>query len=159
MEKELVALLKKNHLKISFAESCTGGLLANKLVSVSGASNVFEESYVTYSEKAKIKILHVDKKTIEKYTVYSKEVAIEMCKGLYECSKANICVSVTGKAGGDLVTTGEGSCDFAIYIKTNEIEILESYSYQTIGSRNEVRENFANYIFNITINLIKNLIK
>ena len=98
LEQKIVDLLKAKNMKVSFAESCTGGLLAATLINASGASKVLDESYVTYSENAKQKILGVKKSTIDKFTVYSKEVALEMAEGLKNVTNADFCVSVTGIA-------------------------------------------------------------
>ena len=98
VEKTLVELLLKNNMTISFAESCTGGMLASTLINVSGSSNVINESYVTYSEEAKMRILGVSKETLNKYTVYSSEVAEEMAEGLKKVTHANVGAAVTGKA-------------------------------------------------------------
>ena len=155
MEKELVTLLRKLNLTISFGESCTGGLLASTLVNVSGASNVFNESYVTYSEEAKMRILGVKKETLDKYSVYSEEVAIEMVKGVYNLSKANIAVSITGRAGGEVKEEQDGSCYFAILLHIGEKETLYTEHFITSGLRNEVRKNQVEHIFEVIINLLK----
>ena len=97
--KSLVKILIKKKLKVSFAESCTGGLLASSITSVSGASKVFNLGLVTYSNKAKIKILKVNKDIIKKYGAVSSECCFEMVKNLSRISKANINVSITGIAG------------------------------------------------------------
>ena len=85
--------LKEKDLKISFCESCTGGNLVASLVKFPGASNILEESYVTYSENAKQKIVGVKKETLDKYTIYSKEVASEMALGLFKISNSDVCVA------------------------------------------------------------------
>ena len=97
--KSLIRLLTKKKLKISFAESCTGGLLASSITSISGASKIFHLSLVTYSNQAKIKILKVNKNIIQKYGAVSFECCLEMVKNLSRISKANINVSITGIAG------------------------------------------------------------
>ena len=97
--KTLIKLLTKKKLKISFAESCTGGLLASTIASVSGASKIFNLGLVTYSNKAKIKILKVNKNIIKKYGAVSHECCSAMVKNLSKISKANINVSITGIAG------------------------------------------------------------
>ena len=97
--KSLIKLLTKKKLKISFAESCTGGLLASTITSISGASKVFDLGLVTYSNQAKIKILKVDKKIIKKYGAVSHECCLSMVNNLSKISKANINVSITGIAG------------------------------------------------------------
>lgn len=95
---EIVNKLIKNGLTISIMESCTGGGIANEITNISGASSVIKESYVTYSNDAKIK-QGVPEVIIEKFTVYSSEVAIAMAKAVKERTGANIGVGVTGQLG------------------------------------------------------------
>ena len=97
--KSLIRILTKKKLKISFAESCTGGLLASTITSISGASKVFNLGLVTYSNKAKNKVLKVNKGIIRKYGAVSHECCEAMVKNLSKISKANINVSITGIAG------------------------------------------------------------
>ena len=97
--KSLVRLLTKKKLKISFAESCTGGQLASAITSVSGASKIFNLGLVTYSNIAKIKVLKVNKNIIKKYGAVSYECCYAMANNLSKISKANINVSITGIAG------------------------------------------------------------
>jgi nicotinamide-nucleotide amidase len=91
-------LIKKN-LTISTAESCTGGLIAKMITDVSGASSIFERGYITYSNTAKADELNVSEETLKKYGAVSEETALEMVEGLYNKTKSNICISVTGIAG------------------------------------------------------------
>ena len=95
----LIRLLTKKKLKISFAESCTGGQLASTITSISGASKVFTLGLVTYSNQAKIKVLKVNKSIIKKYGAVSHECCYAMVNNLSKISKANINVSITGIAG------------------------------------------------------------
>ncbi len=97
--KSLIKLLTKKKLKISFAESCTGGRLASAITSISGASKIFNLGLVTYSNQSKIKVLKVNRKIISKYGAVSHECCYEMVKNLSKISKANINVSITGVAG------------------------------------------------------------
>ena len=97
--KSLIKLLTKKKLKIAVAESCTGGLLAGSITSVSGASKVFNLGLVTYSNQAKIKVLKVNKNIIKKYGAVSHECCLAMVKNLSRISKANINISITGIAG------------------------------------------------------------
>ena len=97
--KFLVNILTKKKLKISFAESCTGGLLASSITSISGSSKIFNLGLITYSNQAKIKFLKVNKNIIRKYGAVSHECCLEMVDNLSKISKANINVSVTGIAG------------------------------------------------------------
>ena len=96
---KVVKKLIKKKLKISFAESCTGGMLSSTLTSVSGSSKIFHLGLITYSNKAKIDILKVPKKIINRYGAVSKECCLSMVKNLCKISKANISVSITGIAG------------------------------------------------------------
>ena len=95
----LIKLLTKKRLKLSIAESCTGGLLASLITSVNGASKVFNLGLITYSNQAKIKILKVNKNIIRKYGAVSEECCSAMVINLSNISKANINVSITGIAG------------------------------------------------------------
>ena len=97
--KKLVKILNKKKLKIAFAESCTGGMLASEITSISGASKVFGLGLVTYSNQAKINILKVKKSIIKKYGAVSPECCQAMVKNLAKISKAQINVSITGIAG------------------------------------------------------------
>ena len=97
--RQLIEQLRQHQFHISTAESCTGGMIASMLVGVSGASEVFEEGYVTYSNEVKIKNLGVSAETIRKYTVVSGPVAEEMAKGAADRSGAALALSTTGYAG------------------------------------------------------------
>ena len=95
----LVKKLIQKKIKISFVESCTGGLLSSTITSVSGSSKVFDLGLITYSNKAKTDILKVPKKIINKYGAVSNECCLSMAQNLSKISKANISVSITGVAG------------------------------------------------------------
>ena len=97
--KSLIRILTKRRLKLSVAESCTGGLLASSITSVSGASKIFNLGLITYSNQAKIKILNINKNIIKKYGAVSHECCYAMVNNLSKISKANINVSITGIAG------------------------------------------------------------
>ena len=97
--KNLVKILSKKKLKIALAESCTGGMLASEITSISGASKVFGLGLVTYSNQAKITVLKVNKSIIQKYGAVSPQCCEAMVKNLSKISKAQINVSITGIAG------------------------------------------------------------
>jgi PncC family amidohydrolase len=99
LSQKIVRLLTKKRLKISFAESCTGGLLSSTITQISGSSKVFTIGLVTYSNQSKINTLKVPKNTIRKYGAVSYEACLSMVKNLNKISKTNISVSVTGIAG------------------------------------------------------------
>ena len=96
---KIIKLLSKKKYTVSFAESCIGGLLASSITSISGSSKVFNLGLVTYSNNAKVKILKVPKKTINKYGAVSHETCLSMVKNLSRISKSNISISITGIAG------------------------------------------------------------
>ena len=99
VEYEVVEILQKNKLKVTFAESCTGGLLSARLVNVPGASEVFKSSVVTYSNKAKRKLLGVNKCTLKVFGAVSSQTAAEMAIGAMRRLGADVSVSITGIAG------------------------------------------------------------
>ena len=96
---KIVQKLIKKKLKVSFVESCTGGLLSSSITSISGSSKVFNLGLITYSNKTKIDILKVPRRIINKYGAVSNECCLSMVKNLSRISKANISVSITGIAG------------------------------------------------------------
>ena len=99
ISQKVVSQLKKKKLRISFAESCTGGLLSSAITSVSGSSKVFNLGMVAYSNQSKIKVLRISKKIIGKYGAVSEQVCKAMAKNISKIGKTNMSVSVTGIAG------------------------------------------------------------
>ena len=99
LSKKIIKILIKKKLKISFAESCTGGLLSSTLTSISGSSKVFTLALITYSNQSKTELLKIPKNTIKKYGSVSEQVCLAMVKNLNKISKTNISVSITGIAG------------------------------------------------------------
>lgn len=103
LREEVVKTLIEKKLTISTCESATAGFIASNICDVPGASNILSESYVVYSNEAKIKVLHIDKNIIDKYGVVSKKCAIEMVECLYKITNSNICISITGNLGPDVL--------------------------------------------------------
>ena len=99
ISENIVKKLIKKKIKISIAESCTGGLLSSAITSVSGSSKIFTLGLVAYSNQSKIKVLKVSKKIIKKYGAVSKQVCLAMVKNIAKIGKTNISISVTGIAG------------------------------------------------------------
>jgi nicotinamide-nucleotide amidase len=97
--KKIIKILIKKNLKISFAESCTGGMLSSKFTSINGSSKVFELALITYSNQSKSSLLKVPKKIIKKYGSVSKECCLAMVNKISKISKSDISVSITGIAG------------------------------------------------------------
>lgn len=140
----LVNLLKEKNYTISFAESCTGGMIASTLVDVAGASSVFGFGFVTYSAEAKMELLGVKKETIEAFGIVSLETAMEMAFGASTKSGSNIAVSVTGCAGPTEDEEGNpaGTICFGFFINGNLIAEKKSFNGK---SRNENRALATDY--------------
>ena len=99
ISQKIIRLLKKKRLKISFVESCTGGLLSSAITSISGSSKVFTLGLVTYSNQSKNRVLKIPKKIIRKHGTVSMQCCLSMINNLSKISKTNISVSITGIAG------------------------------------------------------------
>ena len=99
LSKNIIKKLSKKKIKISFAESCTGGLLSSTITSTIGSSKIFSIGIVTYSNQSKIKILKIPKKTIRKYGAVSEQVCLAMVKNINKIGKTSMSVSITGIAG------------------------------------------------------------
>ena len=96
---KLIKKLIRRGLRISFAESCTGGLLSSTITSINGSSRVFEMGFITYSNESKTKLLGVSKKTISQFGAVSSETCLSMVNNLSKISKSDINISITGIAG------------------------------------------------------------
>lgn len=138
LEMAVVKLLEKYELTATTAESCTGGLLAGRLVNVPGASEIFREGLITYSNKAKRKYLDVSKSTLKKYGAVSEQTAKEMAAGGVFATDSDVCVAVTGIAGPDGGTEEKpvGLVYIATYLKGS----VRVEAYQFKGDRAKIRE-------------------
>ncbi len=155
IENELVELLKARELKISVAESFTGGGVARRITSVSGASAVYFEGLNTYNEQSKIKRLGVLKQTLDEYGAVSKETAYEMVCGLLNTGDCDVAITTTGLAGPGSDASGKlvGLCYLGVGIK-NEVCV---YEYLFKGNRQEITEQAINRILEHTCRLLQNL--
>ncbi|MCI8889146.1 MAG: competence/damage-inducible protein A [Hungatella sp.] len=138
LEMAVVRLLKKYELTVATAESCTGGLVAGRIVNVPGASDVFREGFVTYSNKAKRKHLDVSKNTLKKYGAVSKETAKEMAIGGAFATDSDLCVAITGLAGPDGGT--EEKPVGLVYMACCLGGKVTVEKYQFKGNRQKIRE-------------------
>lgn len=138
LESVVVKLLKKHDLTVTTAESCTGGMVASCIVNVPGASDVFREGYITYSNKAKRRLLDVSKSTLRKYGAVSEQTAKEMAAGGVFASNADACIAITGIAGPDGGTEEKpvGLVYIACYMKDSVR--VEEYHFR--GNREKIRE-------------------
>ena len=135
-ENIVVEELKSKKMIITTAESCTGGMIASRIVNVPGASAVFKQGYITYCDEAKISILGVKADTLEKYHAVSRETAAQMAEGGARTARADIWIAVTGVAGPDKedgMPVGLVYIGLFIYDKTYVKEFHFS------GSRTEIR--------------------
>ena len=155
MQETVVKLLREQGKTVTFAESCTGGLLAKKITEIPGSSECFNCSYVTYSNEQKEKILGVSHETLESYGAVSSQTALEMCRGAREAADADIAVSVTGIAG-----PGGGTPEKPVglvYIGICADGLWESKKLLLNGSRNAIRERTSLYALDaVRRELIKN---
>lgn len=134
----IVELLKEQKMTITTVESCTGGMVSARLTDVAGVSEIFKQGFVTYSNKAKRKILGVKKMTLKKYSAVSEQTAWEMARGGAKLTEADVCISVTGYAGPE---TGEnGEPVGLVYIGCNVKGKIEVEEFHFSGDRKRIRE-------------------
>ena len=138
LEQAVVRLIKKYELTVTTAESCTGGLLAGRIINVPGASEVYNEGFITYSNKAKRKYLDVSKSTLKKYGAVSEQTAREMATGGVFATDSDACVAVTGLAGPD--GGSEEKPVGLVYIATYMKDKVNVQKYQFKGNRAKIRE-------------------
>ena len=152
--KKLINLLKKKKLKISFAESCTGGLMSSIITSNSGSSKVFNLGLVTYSNQAKQKILKVPNKVIKKYGAVSVQCCLSMVNNLSKISKSHINISVTGIAGPKGGTRKKPVGLVFIGFKFKNKIFVNKYLF-----KNKTRNNFQKITANTVLKTILSVIK
>ncbi|MBO5396969.1 MAG: CinA family protein [Clostridia bacterium] len=151
---QLVSLLFEKKLKISAAESCTGGMFISKLIDIPGTSDIIGASYITYSDDAKINTVGVKAETIEKFGVVSENTALEMAVGAMNTAKSDIGVGITGFAGpsDDDNDPDAGKVCFGFALKGKTVSSTKHFG--NIG-RNAVRELSCIYAIDTLIKLIK----
>tara|TARA_B100001778_G_scaffold273881_1_gene236381 strand:- start:254 stop:727 length:474 start_codon:yes stop_codon:yes gene_type:complete len=154
LSQKVVNLLRKKNLKISFAESCTGGLLSSSITSISGSSKVFTIGLITYSNQAKINILKVPKKIIKNYGAVSYETCLYMVKNLYKISKTDVSVSITGIAGPKGGTKEKPIGLVYIGIKKGT-KILVSKNHFNSNKRNLIQKASVNKALNLVLSFTK----
>ena len=153
LSQRVIKLLEKKRLKISFAESCTGGLLSSSITSITGSSKVFSLGLVTYSNKSKINILKVPKRIIMKHGAVSYETCFYMVKNLSKMSKTNICVSITGVAGPMGGTKEKPVGLVYIGIKKGYKIIVKKNLFKN-KNRNSIQKSSVNQAFKMILNII-----
>ena len=154
LSQNIVKLLSKKKFKISFAESCTGGLLSSSITSISGSSKVFTLGLVTYSNQAKINILKVPKRIIMKHGSVSYETCLSMVKNLNEISKTNISVSITGVAGPKGGTKQKPVGLVYIGIKKGDKTLVKKILFKRM-KRNSIQRSTVNKALNLVLSFCK----
>ncbi len=154
LSQKVVKFLQKKKFKVSFAESCTGGLLSSSITSISGSSKVFTLGLITYSNKAKIKNLKVAKKTIMKHGAVSYETCLSMVKNLNRISKTNISVSITGVAGPKGGTKKKPVGLVYIGIKRANKTLIKKYLFKT-KKRHLIQKSTVNEALRLILNFAK----
>ena len=154
LSKKIVKLLIKKKNRISFAESCTGGLLSSVITSISGSSKVFTLGLVTYSNSAKINVLKVPKKIITKHGAVSYETCLSMVKNLNRISKTNISVSITGIAGPKGGTKQKPVGLVFIGIKKGNKTFVKKYLFKN-KKRSFIQKATVNKALNLILNFTK----
>jgi nicotinamide-nucleotide amidase len=154
LEEETGKILKEKKLRISTAESCTGGVLANRITNVSGSSDYFERGFITYSVKAKEENLGVSKEIIEKFGVVSNETAVAMAEGVKKVSGADIGIGITGIAGpsGGSKEKPVGTVCIGISGKKTAVK-----TFHFKGSRTEIKNNAADEALKMLKNYLVSL--
>lgn len=154
IEEQVVNKLIDRGFRISFAESCTGGLCCGTLVNVSNASKVLDMSFVTYANEAKVELINVNPETIDAYGVVSEQVAGEMCIGVAEKAHSEVGVGITGVAGptGGTAKKPVGMVCFGFYVLGNVT--TRTMQFGNIG-RNEVRAKSVDFVFNTLAELLE----
>ena len=154
LNKNIVNQLIKKKLKISFAESCTGGLLSSSITSVSGSSKVFKLGLVAYSNLSKINLLKVTKKTISKYGAVSKQVCLSMVKNVSRIGGTNMSASVTGIAGPGGGTKKKPIGLVYIGIKKGNKIIIKKYLFKNKG-RSYIQRTAVNKSLKLILRALK----
>ncbi len=142
LEEKIIRLAKEKNLRLSFAESITGGLLAKKITSCPGASNILHYSLVSYSNEIKHKELGVKGETLERYGAVSQETALEMAQGLYKKGHCDIAISTTGEAGPNPAEKEVGSVFAGFY--SDHKKFVKEFKFQ--GNRREIQEKTTNLV-------------
>lgn len=137
LEERIAALLKQRGITVTTAESCTGGLLAGRLINAAGISQVYKEGYITYSNEAKEKLLHVSHETLTTYGAVSEQTALEMAQGAARQADAQAALATTGIAGPDGGTPQKPAGLVYIGCYVNGVTVVEEHLFA--GERAQVR--------------------
>ena len=154
LSQKIVRLLARKRFKISFVESCTGGLLSSTITQISGSSKVFTIGLITYSNQSKINTLKVPKNTIRKYGAVSYEACLSMVKNLSKISKTKISVSITGIAGPKGGTKRKPVGLVFIGNKKGNKTLVKKYLFKN-KKRTSIQRSSVNKALNLILSFIK----
>ena len=154
LSKKVFNLLKKKKLKISFAESCTGGMLASSITAIRGSSKIFTLGLITYSNQSKINILKVRRNIIIKYGAVSYETCLSMVKNLSLISKTHVSVSVTGVAGPGGGTKSKPVGLVYIGVKKGKKILIKKYLFKS-KKRKTIQSSSVNKALNLVLSIAK----
>ena len=154
LNQKILAILKKKKFKISFAESCTGGLLSASITSVSGSSKIFSMGLITYSNQSKITLLKIPKNIIQKYCAVSVQCCLTMLNNLSKISKSKVCISITGIAGPQGGTRRKPVGLVYIGIKIGKKVVVNKCNFKNKG-RIFIQKQTVKKSLNLLLKLIK----
>jgi nicotinamide-nucleotide amidase len=154
LSKKVINLLRKKKLKISFAESCTGGMLASSITAIKGSSKIFTLGLITYSNQSKINILKVRRNIIIKHGAVSYETCLSMVKNLSIMSKTHISVSITGVAGPGGGTKSKPVGLVYIGVKKGKKILIKKYLFKS-KKRKVIQRSSVNKALNLVLSIAK----
>ena len=154
LSKKVINLLRKKKLKISFAESCTGGMLASSITAIRGSSKIFTLGLITYSNQSKINILKVRRNIIIKHGAVSYETCLSMVKNLSLISKTHVSVSITGVAGPGGGTKSKPVGLVYIGVKKGKKILIKKYLFKS-KKRKAIQRSSVNKALNLVLSIAK----
>ena len=154
LSKKVINLLRKKKLKISFAESCTGGMLASSITAIRGSSKIFTLGLITYSNQSKINILKVRRNIIIKHGAVSYETCLSMVKNLSLISKTQVSVSITGVAGPGGGTKSKPVGLVYIGVKKGKKILIKKYLFKS-KKRKAIQRSSVNKALNLVLSIAK----
>ena len=154
LSKKVINLLRKKKLKISFAESCTGGMLASSITAIRGSSKIFTLGLITYSNQSKINILKVRRNIIIKHGAVSYETCLSMVKNLSLISKTHVSVSITGVAGPGGGTKSKPVGLVYIGVKKGKKILIKKYLFKS-KKRKTIQSSSVNKALNLVLSIAK----
>ena len=154
LSKKVINLLRKKKLKISFAESCTGGMLASSITAIRGSSKIFTLGLITYSNQSKINILKVRENIIIKHGAVSYETCLSMVKNLSLMSKTHVSVSITGVAGPGGGTKSKPVGLVYIGVKKGKKILIKKYLFKS-KKRKVIQRSSVNKALNLVLSIAK----